>query len=960
MRVYFNEFNVVMGKFRYLPIVSGILKAYAETNEIVSDHYTWAPFLYQMDSVPAILERYHDPVVAAFSVSMWNEQLNLAVAREVKSRWPECLVIFGGYQVPHHPEQYMERHPFIDICVTADGEESFREVLERAACEWGSREPFIQYEFDDIPGITWRFQCRQQIISNPGTRPFNKDLDCYPSPYLTGQFDGLLAERTEEKDWQAIIETNRGCPFPCLSGDTLVDTVYGQLPIKHLADKHNRIGVFTYDRKEKRVKVSTAQGARVTGRGKKLLRVWFDDNTFVDCTPEHRFLKFKWGNQFAKEREWETEAKDLRPGDRVRAIKRGLSGPDGKKYMEVCWSRRGRAKEHRLVAEWMLGRPLRDGEQVHHKDGHKIVNYPENLEVVSSQKEHYQRHPEVAQRMREDNPSKNGLSPEWKEKVRKGITGLKRSVESKERYRQAAKRREASKTVKEKSARAKKGVRTKRRKGIPIGNSHRDKTTGQFTGNHVVVRVEPLPGLHDVYCLEVPETQWFYANGVLVHNCAFCAWGRGGLWSKFRFHSMERVKAEVDWCGKNHIPYVFNADSNFGQHPRDYEIAEHLVTTKKTYGYPDKFRTCFGKNTDEKIFKVATLLHGAGMEKGITLARQSNDETTLKNINRQNISLATYRNLQTRFNDQGIPVYVELILGLPGETVGSWKKGIDDCLINAGGRNSLFIYLCQVLPNTEMADLDYQVKHGVKVCRVELQEIHGSHRSEGWVKEYEDIVTETATMPHAEWREMAKFGWMTMFLHSMKAGFFILSWLWDRFRIPPSEFIQHVLDNSRGRLREEVTRWEGLLDGMVERGEGRGQILPQYGDIYWDVEEAALLRTSEEWSTFYFHLGSLLAEFVMNRDIYPSELGEVVFYQLIRMPQATPPWRSEDLVFSYNIPEYFDKLLTSAPVSIVEKAQKFSTTLKNWSGDQARFARETVLWGRKSGTMLVPCTYEDV
>lgn len=42
---------------------------------------------------------------------------------------------------------------------------------------------------------------------------------------------------------------------------------------------------------------------------------------------------------------------------------------------------RGYAYEHRLEAEKMIGRRLKDGEQVHHRDGDKQNNAPENLEV---------------------------------------------------------------------------------------------------------------------------------------------------------------------------------------------------------------------------------------------------------------------------------------------------------------------------------------------------------------------------------------------------------------------------------------------------------------------------------------------------------------------------------------------------------------------------------------------------
>lgn len=45
---------------------------------------------------------------------------------------------------------------------------------------------------------------------------------------------------------------------------------------------------------------------------------------------------------------------------------------------------RGYAYEHRVVAEQMLGRRLRRGEQVHHRDHDKTNNAPENLEVLST------------------------------------------------------------------------------------------------------------------------------------------------------------------------------------------------------------------------------------------------------------------------------------------------------------------------------------------------------------------------------------------------------------------------------------------------------------------------------------------------------------------------------------------------------------------------------------------------
>jgi len=58
--IYFNEYNVQMGAFSYLPLVSGLLQAYGETFPEIKENYTFMPFIYHMDEPAEDISTIHE------------------------------------------------------------------------------------------------------------------------------------------------------------------------------------------------------------------------------------------------------------------------------------------------------------------------------------------------------------------------------------------------------------------------------------------------------------------------------------------------------------------------------------------------------------------------------------------------------------------------------------------------------------------------------------------------------------------------------------------------------------------------------------------------------------------------------------------------------------------------------------------------------------------------------------
>lgn len=183
----------------YLPYAVGTLAAAAWADPEAARYWELKKIIYRRDDPASVTAGLDSPAIAAFSNYVWNFEYNLQTAAALKSRFPECLVVFGGHNVP--PDGgLLEKHPFIDVLIFGEGEEVFRSLLlARMRGE----------SLESVPNIAFRedgdivFSVRKPICGTD-----------YPSPYAMGIFDDILRENPDTR-FSAILETNRGCPYHC-------------------------------------------------------------------------------------------------------------------------------------------------------------------------------------------------------------------------------------------------------------------------------------------------------------------------------------------------------------------------------------------------------------------------------------------------------------------------------------------------------------------------------------------------------------------------------------------------------------------------------------------------------------------------------------------------------------------------------------------------------------------------
>ena len=456
-----------------------------------------------------------------------------------------------------------------------------------------------------------------------------------------------------------------------------------------------------------------------------------------------------------------------------------------------------------------------------------------------------------------------------------------------------------------------------------------------------------LSGVYDSLILNNPDVDFLgvlETNRGCPYSCSYCDWCTSKV---VRFFPMERVKAEIAWLSKNKIEYCFCADSNFGMFSRDLEIVDFLVEMKKSTGYPKVFRPCYAKNSDENVFQISKKLNSVEMDKGATLAYQTLSDEALINVNRKNLTLDKFANLLAKYNEAGIPSYSELILGLPGETYESFCSGLCE-LLEAGQHNSISVYHCEMLVNSELAQKEYIKKHGIQVAKVPFNHIHSADKKEE-IPEYSYLVVGTNTMSREMWVKANMFSICVQCFHNL--GLLRCFGIYQSYEVGMKylDFYNILLifiEHSKGTLINELfTQFENELKDVKT---GKWMYHNSFfGEATWFFEEGAFLEIVHDYDRFWREIMPFLDSLGIEKDLYM----DIVNYQkaVIKRPVDT----QEAITLAYDLNAYFsDIYLGNQAVLLKKKRNVLQIVSKDTQTNWQDYARETVWYGRRRGATL--------
>jgi putative methyltransferase len=193
------------------------------------------------------------------------------------------------------------------------------------------------------------------------------------------------------------------------------------------------------------------------------------------------------------------------------------------------------------------------------------------------------------------------------------------------------------------------------------------------------------------------------------YACTFCDWN-SGLSNKVS-RRKNSYEADIDLFHKLKVYTIFLSDANVGQYAEDINMIEYFAKLNLEHGAEFTLMGNYSKLKKENNLKIYHLLaQGKLLNQGFVISCQDINANVLSNIDRPDITWVEHAKMIDELNDSypHIPSQVQLIQGLPGQTVDTWHSTLREL---AKRPLVLEIFINELLPTSPAArDQTYQTQ----------------------------------------------------------------------------------------------------------------------------------------------------------------------------------------------------------------------------------------------------------
>lgn len=425
-----------------------------------------------------------------------------------------------------------------------------------------------------------------------------------------------------------------------------------------------------------------------------------------------------------------------------------------------------------------------------------------------------------------------------------------------------------------------------------------------------------LTGVFDDLMKSNPDVRWnatLETNRGCPYACTFCDWG-SLTYNKVKVFDLKRVFDELEWIGKNGLDFVSFTDANFGIFAdRDSMIADKLIEVQKKYGNPKAYTIAWAKNQKQEVVDIVRkLIYEGGAKIGLNLSVQSMDDGVLDIIKRKNLEINKIEEVFKMCEEHNIPLYTELILGLPGETPESWKENFYR-LYKSGNHTGITVYQAQLLENAEMNLLQKKLyKLEGTIVYDYLVGTYNEHE----LKEGIEVIVSTRDLPREKMIDAQVFSWYMNTFHINGITNYISRVLYKLQGLEYSEFYDKLwlyiqkdkwLNSEIMRIREHYQNW--TTHGKIDHAPIQGMEI--HG---WNLIHSTVINLQNEKK--HSHVFDVVENFLKDEfSIEDSLLQDLMIFQRnFLIDHSDIKSYSKIIDFDHDIPGYVQNthdLLTS-------------------------------------------------